>query len=97
MLLMCAEDLPVLEGFARGDTPSLSSLEAWLEDVCNAPKEDNGRDIYVSNYQQEREFDIRVGALLSRRPKLTTQCDQSTTLGLLYAQLELTHEHLRAL
>ena len=71
MLLMCAEDLPVLEGFARGDTPSLSSLEAWLEDVCNAPKEDNGRDIYVSNYQQEREFDIRVGALHRRRPELT--------------------------
>ena len=46
-----------------GDTPSLPSVEDWLEDVCNAPKEENGSDIYVSNYQQERQFDIRVSDL----------------------------------
>ncbi|ORY63806.1 ATP-dependent DNA helicase [Leucosporidium creatinivorum] len=78
LMMPCATDLPILESFARGNTPSRNSIRAWLGQVFAAkPAADSAIDF--SLYAQSTEFDIT-----------------RNTLGLLYANLELQCELLRA-
>ncbi|KAF8587332.1 ATP-dependent DNA helicase [Ramaria rubella] len=78
LMFLAAEDIPVLEGFARGDTCAKSSLELWLGEIAmKAPASDGSLDF--NHYQQAKLYDIR-----------------SNTLGLLYAQLELDFNYIRA-
>ncbi|KAF9519866.1 hypothetical protein BS47DRAFT_1002285 [Hydnum rufescens UP504] len=78
VLFLCADDIPVLEGFCRGDTCSQTSVELWLGEVLlKAPEHDGA--LAFNHYEQGRLYDIRTN-----------------TLGLLYAELELQLELIRA-
>jgi superfamily II DNA helicase RecQ len=42
LTFLCAADLPLLESFARGNTPSRLSTRAWLGAVCKAKPAEDG-------------------------------------------------------
>ncbi|ESK95848.1 atp-dependent dna helicase [Moniliophthora roreri MCA 2997] len=78
LMFIAKADLPILEGFGRGDTCSRSDLELWLREVATKePASDKTVDF--NHYQQSKVYDIRTNVL-----------------GLLYAQLELDYNHIRA-
>lgn len=56
-----AADLPVLESFARSNTPARQSIADWLKAVFGAESQSDGT-INFSHYHQAREFDISVRA-----------------------------------
>ncbi|KAK4701513.1 hypothetical protein P7C70_g4720, partial [Phenoliferia sp. Uapishka_3] len=78
LMLPSPNDLPILESFARANTPSRNSIRDWLLAVFSAPVAADG-SLDFSLYEQANTFDI-----------------SRNTLGLLYAQLELQNELLRA-
>jgi len=53
-LLACADDIPTLENFAYGDTPTESSLRGLVEHFMSQPEEFD-----VSLYELSTRFDIR--------------------------------------
>ncbi|CDZ97904.1 atp-dependent dna helicase [Phaffia rhodozyma] len=74
-------DLAVMEGFARGDTPSRRSVHSWLTEMCALG--DNPCDpgvISISGYRQSADHDLRP-----------------TQLGIMNAQLELDYKYIRSL
>jgi ATP-dependent DNA helicase RecQ len=55
-LLACADDVPVLENFAYGDTPSREALAALLDELlAGAP----GDELVVAEYDMSTRFDVR--------------------------------------
>ena len=60
ILFLCVEDVPVLEGFARGDTCSKTSLGLWLGGVMLTKPDPDGA-LSFNMYEQGRDYDIRVG------------------------------------
>ncbi|KAI0639508.1 ATP-dependent DNA helicase [Trametes polyzona] len=61
-MFLCASDIPVLEGFARGDTCAKRDLELWLKEVSmRDPAPDGTLDFNL--YQQAKDFDIRQNVL----------------------------------
>ena len=53
LMFLSAPDIPVLEGFARGDTCAQTDLELWLQEVAlKAPASDGSVDFNL--YQQSR-------------------------------------------
>jgi len=55
-LLACPDDVPVLENFAYGDTPSREALDALLgELLAGAP----GDELVVAEYDVSTRFDVR--------------------------------------
>ena len=55
-LLACADDVPVLENFAYGDTPSREALTALLGHLlAGAP----GDELIVAEYELSTRFDVR--------------------------------------
>lgn len=53
LMFLCAADIPVLEGFARGDTCSKKDLKLWLQElVANTPDDDNTLNFNL--YQQSK-------------------------------------------
>jgi hypothetical protein len=63
ILFLCAEDVPVLEGFARGDTCSKTSLGLWLGGVMLTKLDPDGA-LSFNLYEQGRDYDIRVGVII---------------------------------
>ncbi|QRW00362.1 DEAD/DEAH box helicase [Ceratobasidium sp. AG-Ba] len=64
-MFLCAEDIPVLENFARGDTVSKNSLQLWLDSgVFGVPLAPDGA-LEANHYTQSKTFDIRSGTLLN--------------------------------
>jgi ATP-dependent DNA helicase RecQ len=55
-LLACPDDVPTLENFAFGDTPTRESLAGLLEDVLEHPV---GGDFAVSEYELSVRHDLR--------------------------------------
>ena len=55
-LFACRDDVPALENFAYGDTPSRASLAALLDEVF---EHDGGVVFSVSEYELSARFDIR--------------------------------------
>ena len=53
-LLACVEDVPVLENFAYGDTPTEEALRALLDEILSS-----GADFAVSLYDLGQRHDIR--------------------------------------
>jgi len=53
-LLACPEDVPTLENFVYGDTPTRESLEALVQAMTN-----QGRTFHISQYQLSHELDLR--------------------------------------
>ncbi len=55
-LLACPDDVPVLENFAYGDTPSREALAALLDELlARAP----GDELVVAEYDVSTRFDVR--------------------------------------
>ncbi|GAA5992274.1 hypothetical protein JCM10908_000400 [Rhodotorula pacifica] len=57
MMLPSSSDMPILESFARANTPSKSSIRSWLDAVFLAPLEKDGT-ISANHYTQSNTFDI---------------------------------------
>jgi hypothetical protein len=81
MFYVCGEDLHLRAMFARGDLPSMESVQGVLGDIFDSTtmKLSIGGEIKRSLFTQGKDFDIRA-----------------TTLSNIYAQLELTHGLIRA-
>jgi superfamily II DNA helicase RecQ len=53
LMFLSAADIPVLEGFARGDTCSKNDLQLWMQEVAlKQPAKDGSLDFY--HYQQSK-------------------------------------------
>lgn len=59
----CSTDLPTLESFARGNTPSRASIEEWLNEVFHAIPSKVDGSLDFSLYHQARDFDITQNTL----------------------------------
>ncbi|KIY66111.1 ATP-dependent DNA helicase [Cylindrobasidium torrendii FP15055 ss-10] len=58
LMILSPPDIPILEGFCRGDTVSPTSLKLWLQEVA-LKDEDGDGTISFNHYTQAREFDIK--------------------------------------
>ncbi|KAF7966257.1 hypothetical protein HWV62_23747 [Athelia sp. TMB] len=64
LMFLSAVDIPVLEGFARGDTPSQKDLQLWMQEVAlKDPAKDGSLDF--NHYQQSKTYDIRVDVVIA--------------------------------
>ncbi|KAF8309724.1 ATP-dependent DNA helicase [Clavulina sp. PMI_390] len=61
-LFLSAPDIPVLEGFCRGDTCSKTSLQLWLGEVAMKEPDADGA-LSFSLYEQQKLYDIRANVL----------------------------------
>ncbi|KZV77469.1 ATP-dependent DNA helicase [Peniophora sp. CONT] len=62
LLFLSAADVPILEGFCRGDTCHKESLQLWLQEVAmKTPARDGTLDFNL--YEQSRTYDIRPNVL----------------------------------
>ncbi|KAI0825027.1 ATP-dependent DNA helicase [Trametes gibbosa] len=61
-MFLCASDIPVLEGFARGDTCAKRDLELWLQEVSLKDAAADGT-IDFNLYKQAKDYDIRQNVL----------------------------------
>ncbi|GAA5925627.1 hypothetical protein JCM1841_004791 [Sporobolomyces salmonicolor] len=62
MMMPSGADMPILESFARSNTPSRRSMRQWLGAVCSAPAARDGT-IDFSHYEQANAFDISRNTL----------------------------------
>ncbi|GAA5876287.1 hypothetical protein JCM1840_003607 [Sporobolomyces johnsonii] len=62
MMMPSGADMPILESFARSNTPSRRSMREWLNAVCSAPVARDGT-IDFSHYEQATAFDINRNTL----------------------------------
>ncbi|KAI0082274.1 ATP-dependent DNA helicase [Panus rudis PR-1116 ss-1] len=61
-MFLCNSDIPILEGFARGDTCAKKDVELWLQEVAmKEPAPDGTIDFNLN--QQSRLYDIRANVL----------------------------------
>ncbi|KAF8213122.1 ATP-dependent DNA helicase [Mycena galopus ATCC 62051] len=80
VMFLSAADIPVLEGFCRGDTCMQRDLQLWLGEVAlKKPSSDLDKTLDFNLYEQSKNYDIRANVL-----------------NLCYAQLELDYGFLRA-
>ena len=56
-MLACADDVPVLENFAYGDTPSEDSIQSLVATVLSRPTDE---PVPVSYYDLSGQFDMRI-------------------------------------
>ncbi|KAK7064288.1 putative ATP-dependent DNA helicase RecQ [Favolaschia claudopus] len=62
VMFLAAEDIPVLEGFNRGDTCAKRDLHLWLQEVAmKKPAKDKTLDFNL--YEQSKSYDIRANVL----------------------------------
>ncbi|KIJ21817.1 hypothetical protein PAXINDRAFT_165198 [Paxillus involutus ATCC 200175] len=62
LMFLSSPDIPILEGFARGDTCAKKDLELWLQEVAlKEPAKDGTIDF--NHYQQSKIYDIRPNVL----------------------------------
>ncbi|KAH9858087.1 ATP-dependent DNA helicase [Lenzites betulinus] len=61
-MFLSAPDIPVLEGFARGDTCAKRDLELWLQEVSLKDAAADGT-IDFNLYKQAKDYDIRQNVL----------------------------------
>jgi hypothetical protein len=59
VMFLAAADIPVLEGFCRGDTCAKRDLQLWIQEVAmKSPSSDGTLDFNL--YEQSKLYDIRV-------------------------------------
>lgn len=51
LVLLSSQDIPMLEGFARGNTPSLRSMKSWLTEVLSTDLDEDGCLVF-NHYEQ---------------------------------------------
>ncbi|KAJ7932472.1 P-loop containing nucleoside triphosphate hydrolase protein [Mycena leptocephala] len=62
VMFLAAADIPILEGFCRGDTCAKRDLQLWLQEVAlKTPSSD--RTIDFNLYEQSKSYDIRSNVL----------------------------------
>ncbi|KAJ7244723.1 ATP-dependent DNA helicase [Mycena haematopus] len=62
VMFLAAEDIPVLEGFCRGDTCAKRDLQLWFQEVVlKKPSSDKTLDFNL--YEQSKSYDIRSNVL----------------------------------
>ncbi|KAJ7092653.1 ATP-dependent DNA helicase [Mycena epipterygia] len=62
VMFLAAADIPILEGFCRGDTCTKRDLQLWLQEVAlKAPSSDSTLDFNL--YEQSKTYDIRSNVL----------------------------------
>ncbi|KAJ7634230.1 ATP-dependent DNA helicase [Mycena polygramma] len=62
VMFLAAADIPVLEGFCRGDTCTKRDLQLWLQEVAlKKPASDGTLDFNL--YEQSKSYDIRSNVL----------------------------------
>jgi len=81
MFYICGEDLHLREMFARGDLPSRESLRGLLQDIFHSTNVSLPIGGEIRTNHYEQEREFDI---------------RSTTLKNIYAQLELTHNLIRA-
>lgn len=54
LMFLCATDIPILEGFARGDTCAKRDIELWLQEVALREPAPDGT-IDFNQYQQSKQ------------------------------------------
>ena len=54
LMFLSAPDIPILEGFCRGDTCNKRSIRLWLQEVALKTPEKDGT-LSFNHYQQSRE------------------------------------------
>lgn len=81
MFYLCGEDLHLREMFARGDLPSRNSLRGLLQDIFHSTNVSLPVGGEFRTSHYQQERDFDI---------------RSTTLKNIYAQLELTHNLIRA-
>ena len=60
-MFLCSTDLPVLEGFARGDTCAKRDIELWIQEVATKePASDGTLDFNL--YKQAKEYVAQYSA-----------------------------------
>ncbi|KAJ6519745.1 ATP-dependent DNA helicase [Mycena sanguinolenta] len=62
VMFLAAEDIPVLEGFCRGDTCAKRDLQLWFQAVVSK-KPASDKTIDFNLYEQSRSYDIRANVL----------------------------------
>lgn len=62
LMLPSESDLPLLESFARGNTPSSGAIRQWLR-VIFSTKADSDGTLSFNQYEQSNTFDIKAGTL----------------------------------
>ncbi|KAJ7293505.1 ATP-dependent DNA helicase [Mycena rebaudengoi] len=62
VMFLAAADIPVLEGFCRGDTCAKRDLQLWIQEVAmKSPSSDGTLDFNL--YEQSKLYDIRSNVL----------------------------------
>ncbi|KAJ7125655.1 P-loop containing nucleoside triphosphate hydrolase protein [Mycena crocata] len=62
VMFLAAADIPILEGFCRGDTCTKRDLQMWLQEVAlKTPSSDSTLDFNL--YEQSKLYDIRSNVL----------------------------------
>lgn len=77
----------MIEGFARGNTPSLVSVEGWVESICKKSVEDDGC-ISSNQYWESRDFDIRSTVLGLLAASIELDFEHWRTKTPIYVQYE---------
>ncbi|CAL1695603.1 unnamed protein product [Somion occarium] len=62
VMFLCAADIPILEGFARGDTCSKKDIQLWIQEVAMKQSAADGT-IDFNLYEQAKQYDIRQNVL----------------------------------
>ncbi|GAA5910366.1 RecQ family ATP-dependent DNA helicase [Sporobolomyces salmoneus] len=63
LLMPAGSDFPILEGFARSNTPSEKSMREWLHDVFAGQIDPADNTLSFALFRQSRDFDIDRNAL----------------------------------
>ncbi|KAH9950424.1 ATP-dependent DNA helicase [Amylocystis lapponica] len=61
-MFLASADIPILEGFARGDTCAQRDLELWLQEVAMREPDRDGT-LNFNLYEQSKTYDIRSNVL----------------------------------
>lgn len=59
LLFLCPSDIPILEGFARGDTCAKKDMELWLQEVALKQQDSDGT-ISFNHYTQTKMYVLSI-------------------------------------
>ncbi|KAG2369391.1 hypothetical protein BDR07DRAFT_1267607 [Suillus spraguei] len=89
LMFLSASDIPILQGFCRGDTCSKKSIHLWLQEVALKTPDRDGT-LSFNNYQQSREYDIRANALGLCYAELELDYNYIRTVTPFYSQYDIS-------
>ncbi|KAG1757650.1 ATP-dependent DNA helicase, partial [Suillus lakei] len=89
LMFLSALDIPILEGFCRGDTCSKKSIHLWLQEVVLKTPEKDGTLSFNHN-QQSKEYDIRPNVLGLCYAQLELDHNYIRAVTPLYSQYDIS-------